>query len=904
MGVSLEGIVSFVQNSTNDKLVRFQVQMNDGTYIICEHTYENNLPLKKGDFVQCIGDFVSKTIDCREYNIFECKYLTARYQFDLLNFLISYMPYMKVDKNNDIETVNTFYRNATAKIMDYCNMIYNSMTTDSLFDLFNQLYAFMKTNNEEELIKFSKYCFNSTNLIRIKAFLKYWNNDVLIRPLQLLGLSDAEINAIHIPLNHAYKILKTNPYRLPQVELSTANKIVNSHLRLEKAPVGYEVDHKALEYKSIAAVVSSEISKMVYSNVSTKKWTSTPIERIKEKYENIEEIKQIVCEYYFCKEEYGHLYFDSMYYMEKKIADKIVNLIKKGDRAICEIAYVDIILDEHQDAAVKGGLSHACSMIDGGPGTGKTSISSEIIRNVAKMGRKILCLAPTGAATSRLRHTALNAKVIDLCDIMTIHMAITISMKLVEMKYDYILIDEISMVSSGLISQFITAFRSVDYSLILVGDFDQLEPIEVGNFMEQMLKTPIKKYHLVNNYRSQRTIASICQEVVDKNRIKTRTDVNWYRSDTDYRFHIGNIMYLEQLISYYASSFSWNKDLTTEENFNKFAEYRDKFAIITPYRKNVDIINSIFQKYFMSYVKEYTNIGANRYYVGDRVMKLVNDYGINVMNGELGKVIKAENGYVVCIFRDNPDTITPYIDRNLFYLMKDFVKKNNVKFEPSRKIKEGDFQNKSKDEIKVEVDMLRREFSQYFYDPKLSNTSNDKNRTALVNFNIDNSISYVNNPDMEYEDRKKAEYARAVRIYFSLLEKYPNAMYNIADDAEFIIIDSITLAYSITTHKSQGSQFPYVIAFLDGKLTPFVTVNNVYTMLSRAQDHLDIVTESIELINNACLNKKRYVHDKLHHRINEKLPHEVLLLDETELEMIDDEFPANIDDVDEDDYDY
>ncbi len=923
MGVSLEGVIANLHNSTEDKFVRFQVQMNDGTYITCDYIYQNNLPLKVGDFVQCVGDFVHKTFGDRDYNIFECESLTARYQFDLLNFLISYMPYMKVDKKNDIEAVNTFYREATERIMDYCKLIYDDMSADSLCLLFNGLYICMENKNDEELLKFSKKCFNSTNLNKIKAFLKYWNNDVLVRPLQLLGLSDSEISAIHIPLNQAYQILKTNPYRLPQVEMSTATKIVNSHLRLEPGPIDYQVNHEQLEYKSSIAVMCGEISRMIYQNIITKKWTSTPIDRILEKYESFNEFKDKIYEFYFCKEDYDHVYYYPMYQMEKKIADKMVFLIKKRDRVICNVAYPDIILDEHQDAAVKGGLMHACCMIHGGPGTGKTSISSEIIRNVNKMGRKILCLAPTGAASVRLRDTAKKAKVFDLCDIMTIHMAITVSSKIIDMKPDYILIDEISMVHSGLIYKFISTFRSLDYQLILTGDFDQLEPIEIGNFMEQMLKTPIKKYRLEKNYRSQKTIMTVCQEVVDKQRIKMRTDVNWYKSDVDYRFHIGNLMYLEQLIVHYATSFPWNNSISKEENFANFALYRDKFAIITPYRKNVEIINPIFQKYFMSYVKEHTDICGTRYYVGDRVMKLINDYGMNIMNGEIGKVIKAENGYIVCMFRNNPDTMTPYIDRNVFCMMKDFVKKNNIKFEPVRILQDGTDQDKSKEEIKTEVEMLRRQFSEHFYDSSSNNSNTDnkgenqiqksiqdmtENRTVMVNLEMDinNSNSYIEDTSMTYEERKKAQYSRVVRMYFSLLEQYPKAMFNIAEDSEFINIDSITLAYAITTHKSQGSQFPFVIAFLDGKINPFITINNVYTMLSRAQDHLDIVTESIELINGVCLNKRRYVYDKLYQRINEKLPKEILLLEQVE-EIVEEFESSNIDDfdeIDEDDYEY
>jgi ATP-dependent exoDNAse (exonuclease V) alpha subunit len=58
-------------------------------------------------------------------------------------------------------------------------------------------------------------------------------------------------------------------------------------------------------------------------------------------------------------------------------------------------------------------------------------------------------------------------------------------------------------------------------------------------------------------------------------------------------------------------------------------------------------------------------------------------------------------------------------------------------------------------------------------------------------------------------------------------------------------------------------------------MNSFVTINNVYTACSRAKEHLDIVTESLKILNSACLRKQRYVYDKLHQRINQSLPIEM-----------------------------
>jgi hypothetical protein len=201
-----------------------------------------------------------------------------------------------------METVNKFYRESTSKIIEYCNVVIGGFTTDDLCKLFSSLYMCIEVGKDEELIKFAEYCFGNKNLRKIKAFLKFWNNDILIRPLQLLGLLDSEIKEIHIPLHKAYEIIKKNPYRLPQISLQTALKIISSHLRLEISPPGNIVNHETLEYKSSVALFCGEICRTVYENLNKRKWTSTPISKILEQFPEYTELKDFICKFYFCKE--------------------------------------------------------------------------------------------------------------------------------------------------------------------------------------------------------------------------------------------------------------------------------------------------------------------------------------------------------------------------------------------------------------------------------------------------------------------------------------------------------------------------------------------------------------------------------------------------------------------------
>lgn len=833
-------------------LIRFHLQDCNARIILCEYNPPDNLPLKKGDMIFCDGCYETKIMAGQYVNLFICKNLTARYEFDLLNFLVQYMPYMKVDDKHNMETVTQYYRDVTDRISDYCFTMLGGFSVDKICDLFNGLYNCISIDDEKSLVEFAQYCFRNPSIKKIKNFLVIWNNNVLVRPLQLLGLSDIEIKSIHIPLYEAYSIIKKNPYRFPQYPIEKAIKIVENHLRLENAPIGFKVNHEKLEYNSIFARICGSITRMVYDNIQKRKWTSTPISKIKEQFPMYEEYRDVLFNYYYLVEEFDHLYFVKLHGIEKGIANKVSFLIKKTKAVIPEPVYPSLIPTENQQLAIKGSLENGISLIHGGPGTGKTAIMSELVRAISMMGKKSLCLAFTGAATTRIRETTIENGVFDLTNIMTINMAITLVTKIIDMKIDYIIIDEISMVNSGLMSHFISAFRSLNYQMILIGDSNQLEPIDWGNFMIQLLKTPINKFHLTENFRSEKTIVSICEDVINKERIQMQKSVNWNVIGNDYRFNIGNLSLLEQWISWYANNFELNESLSREENIALFEKYRDKFTIISPYCKVVDEINPIFQKYFMSYVKEYTELGGTRFYLGDRVMKLINDYGINVMNGEQGKVIKVASSYIVCIFRKRKETITPYVEKSKFSTMKSFVKTNNITFNPYNIAKDGTSTEKSKEEIKNEVDALRLQYA-----------------------------SFINKSDPNND---------IVGLYFSLLEEYPLALYNIGEEAEFLNIKNLCLAYAITTHKSQGSQYDIDIFFINGKMSSFITVNNVYTALSRAKGLLHIITESIELLNNSCLNKQRYVYDKLYERINSKLPEELLKsLDiKPEIEYIDD----------------
>lgn len=875
MSLCVEGMCTNLIVNGESKEVRFIVQDCDGTFYTCDYSFTDNFPLRKGDMVSAIGDWTQKLSDGDYINVFQCRDITARYEFDLFNFLMMYMPYQKVKDESDIENVTKFYRDCTNNIMEYCSRMMGSYNIDNLNQMFNFLYKCISINDDDPLVDFAKNCFKNPDLRKVKSFFRLWNSQVLIRPLQLLGLTELEIKSIHLPLDKAYSIAKTNPYRLPQIPIEKATKIVTHHLRLDFPPddeENLETDHEELKYISPEAYICGEIVRMVYDNVKKRKWTSTPIARVIEKFKLYPSLKDKIEKYYYCVQDLESLYFEEIYDIETMVAMKIFRLFNKPDVKINDPVYPNIIPSEKQQEAIRGALTKWISVIYGGPGTGKTAIMSEIIRASSMMGKKSLCLAFTGAATTRIRETTTDNCVFDMTIIKTINMAITIINQIIEINPDVIVIDEISMVSTGLMAELFSAFKRLNCRYVFIGDENQLEPIDWGNFMKRINGTPIARYHLTENFRSEKTIIAICDDIINHDRILHHKDVEWNRTGDDYRIMVGDIPMLEQLIAYYAREFKYDQSLSYEQNVEAFSKYRDKFTIVCPYVKVCEQINPLFQKYFMSNVTEKTVIGDNTYYLGDRVMKLINDYGIDVMNGERGKIIKINPNYVVCMFRNKPETITPYVDRSRFSAMKAFVKYNKIKFVLYEVTKDGQKKEKTKEQIRTEVKQLRDIYtSQFIKNPSVIGESDGTNQgsTQLKHQNVNQFHSYTNN-SQNYRDASK----ETIELYFELLEEYPHAMYNIQEEAEFLNINQIAFAYAITTHKSQGSQYDYVIFFLNGKINCFVTVNNVYTAVSRAKKHLDIVTSSMELLNAACLTKQRYVNDNLTTRINNLMPPE------------------------------
>lgn len=148
-----------------------------------------------------------------------------------------------------------------------------------------------------------------------------------------------------------------------------------------------------------------------------------------------------------------------------------------------------VSLSPEQEAAVKGIVSCGCSILTGGPGCGKTTTTSTLVKLLEAMDRHVVLAAPTGRAAQRMEEViGIEAK--------TIHRLLGFqngSFKCnVEnpLECDVLVIDECSMLDISLSAALFAAI-SQEAQLVLIGDPDQLPSVGAGNVLGDLLTSRV-----------------------------------------------------------------------------------------------------------------------------------------------------------------------------------------------------------------------------------------------------------------------------------------------------------------------------------------------------------------------------------------------------------------------------
>ena len=146
-----------------------------------------------------------------------------------------------------------------------------------------------------------------------------------------------------------------------------------------------------------------------------------------------------------------------------------------------------------QKQAIRLALSSRVMVLTGGPGTGKTTTVNAILSLYEALYDRVALCAPTGRAAKRLSELTHHAA-------STIHRLLEVdyssgNVRFIHneknlLKYDVIILDEMSMVDVKLFQALLAAAR-YHCRIIMVGDADQLPSVGPGNILGEILRADV-----------------------------------------------------------------------------------------------------------------------------------------------------------------------------------------------------------------------------------------------------------------------------------------------------------------------------------------------------------------------------------------------------------------------------
>lgn len=312
--------------------------------------------------------------------------------------------------------------------------------------------------------------------------------------------------------------------------------------------------------------------------------------------------------------------------------------------------------------AVESMTTSPLTIITGGPGVGKTTVIGEIVGRAKRQRMKIYLAAPTGRAAKRMSESTHQA-----CS--TIHRMLKWQPETGGFEYgtnkklpcQVLVIDEISMLDLPLATYLFRAIQP-GTTVVLVGDADQLPSVGAGRILHDLITSGVCPVtHLSRIYR-QKLMSRIVTvaHLVNEGKLPAKTDERQGAKSDFYWIEQEEPEKAVQTIV----------ELVTRRIPQRFGfDPMNDIQVLCPMNKGecgVININEVLQNCLNPGDKPHVRIGERLFKIGDRVMQTVNNYELNVFNGDLGRVkfVGLDGGKNLVVDYDGRDVVYPAADLN------------------------------------------------------------------------------------------------------------------------------------------------------------------------------------------------------------------------------------------------
>lgn len=296
-------------------------------------------------------------------------------------------------------------------------------------------------------------------------------------------------------------------------------------------------------------------------------------------------------------------YSKTLFYDEQAVAKRILELkgmipvdserLQSWINQYCEKK--SISLSDEQRHAVSQIVQYQFSILTGGPGCGKTTTTLVLVKLLFAMQKKVILAAPTGRATQRM------SEVIG-------HEAKTIH-RLLEWKggdfkmnednplaADFLIVDECSMLDISLTASLLKAVPN-HCQVLFIGDADQLPSVGAGNVLKDIISsTTIPCFKLTQIFRQAKN-SSIIQYAHAINQSKIPNikspfkEPELWKTQEDCIFIDTEEVTKEQLsfISKVKKYFLWKHEDFGHEIIQNLFEFRAEEHITSPYESDFNV---------------------------------------------------------------------------------------------------------------------------------------------------------------------------------------------------------------------------------------------------------------------------------------------------------------------------
>lgn len=484
--------------------------------------------------------------------------------------------------------------------------------------------------------------------------------------------------------------------------------------------------------------------------------------------------------------------------------------IKEDWRRIVDQAFGDQQATEFEErartekAAILKELAESrLSVLIGGAGTGKTTLLALLCKSPQIRDGGVLLLAPTGKASVRMSQAMKQQGVTSTAK--TVAQFLSESKRFDGRLMDYrlsevesknvpftVIIDESSMLTEEMFGALLQSLRRSAQRIIFVGDPNQLPPIGTGRpFVDlvRMLNQGINKFPKVGSGFGQLTVTM--RQLSDDGNSRGDTELSkWYTGDSE---HLDDNIFMELQrgsLGKHVSFKSWSTPEELEERiFETISEEMDM--------KSIDDIEGF-------------DLSLGGY---------INNGWMNFAGSD-DKIKKIEGWQILSAYRNDASIGTATINRYIHekYRSKESRKLANCQIRGTRNL--------------LGTDGI-------VYGDKVINVRNQrKDGYNVVNRRMEEG--YVANGEVGIVERiwekPKARYNTHQIVFTS----QPNMNYNwssiVSDEGN----SDLELAYALTVHKAQGSEFGKAILVL-GEPNRMLSKELFYTAITRQKDKLVIL---------------------------------------------------------------